>query len=127
MKKEINIGTAVVKILNTLIIRFFTLPWIIYKNALIDLSNTNNDESEESLLINEYPIYLWYLSIFSSIIALTYPLGLIVVILSGGGADAFLASFIPLYFSPLLLGLFRELLSITLKTIFYLKKISEKK
>ena len=122
MKKEINIGTAVVKILNTLIIRFFTLPWIIYKNALIDLSNTNNDESEESLLINEYPIYLWYLSIFSSIIALTYPLGLIVVILSGVRA-----SFIPLYFSPLLLGLFRELLSITLKTIFYLKKISEKK
>lgn len=123
MKKEINIGTAVVKILNTLIIRFFTLPWIIYKNALIDLSNTNNDESEESLLINEYPIYLWYLSIFSSIIALTYPLGLIVVIRFGGGAEAF----IPLYFSPLLLGLFRELLSITLKTIFYLKKISEKK
>ena len=126
MKKEINIGRAALKILNTLIIRFFTLPWIIYKNALIDLSNTNNDESEESLLINEYPIYLWYLSIFSSIIALTYPLGLIVVILSGGRAD-FLASFIPLYFSPLLLGFFRELLSITLKTIFYLKKISEKK
>ena len=125
MKKEINIGRAALKILNTLIIRFFTLPWIIYKNALIDLSNTNNDESEESLLINEYPIYLWYLSIFSSIIALTYPLGLIVVIRVGGSAP--LASFIPLYFSPLLLGLFRELISITLKTIFYLKKISEKK
>jgi hypothetical protein len=31
-----------------------------------------------------------------------------------------------LYFVPLILGLIKELLSVTLKNLFYLKKVSEK-
>jgi len=127
MKEEINIGKVLMNILNTLIVKFFTLPWRIYKNALISLSNVSNDDSEESILINEYPIYLWLLSIFNALIAISYPIGLIGgLIAMTSGFEAFIGIMVGTYFIPLYLGLIRELMSVTLKTIYYLKKISNK-
>ncbi len=126
--QKINFGNVILKILELLIIKLFTLPFKIYKNALVALSNANADDSEEKNLSGDFPLYIWIVSIFSAIIALTYPFGLLYALIIGynGGVGLFLMSLIAVYFSPLYLGLIKELLLITLKTLLYLKIISKK-
>ena len=49
-KSKINIGSVVLQVLKLLIVKPFTLPWKIYKNTLINLSNTDDKNSVESTL-----------------------------------------------------------------------------
>jgi hypothetical protein len=128
--KEIDFGKAVLKILELIIVKPFTLPFKIYKNALIALSNSNSDDSEESNLSKDFPLYIWLISIFNALIALAYPIGIILAIkgASGyfGGFGLFMGILLATYFSPLYIGLIREFLQISLKVLLYLKIISKK-
>jgi hypothetical protein len=126
--QKINLGNVILKILELLIIKLFTIPFKVYKNALVALSNANADDSEEKNLSADFPLYVWIVSIFNAVIALTYPIGLLIALYYGynEGAGRFFASIVMLYFSPLYLGFIKELLLITLKTLLYLKIISKK-
>lgn len=126
--QKINFGNVVLKILELLILKLFTLPIKIYKNALVALSNSDADDSEEKNLSGDFPLYVWIVSIFSAIIALTYPIGFIYALVMGyiSGFTVFIISLVSVYFSPLYLGLVKELILITLKTLLYLKIISKK-
>ena len=131
MDTKIDFGKVVLKILELLIVKIFLLPFTIWKNALVALSNTDSDTSEEKVLNSDFPLFVWFVSIFNAIIALSYPIGLIAAIFIGtksfmGGFMAFLGALAATYFLPLGLGLIRESLSITLKTVLYLKIISKK-
>jgi hypothetical protein len=115
--KDINFGKVLLTILDVLIIRFFTIPYKIYVNALLALSNSDSDDSEEKNLSGEFPIYVWFVSIYNAIIALVYPVGVIIAIIGGinspyGGFGVFFMTLIVTYFAPLSLGLLRELLQI---------------
>ena len=127
-KSKINIGSVVLQVLKLLIVKPFTLPWKIYKNTLINLSNTDDKNSVESTLSKDFPLYVYTIDYYEAIIALLYPLGFLVALIGGinEGFGAFLASIVVTYFSPLFIGLLKELLSITLKTLHYLKMISNK-
>lgn len=129
--KQIDFGKVILNILDLLIIRFFTIPLKVYASALRALSNTGNDDSEEKNLSGEFPIYVWFVSIYNALIVLTYPIGVVMAIIGGikspyGGFGVFIITLIITYFSPLVLGLTRELAQITLKTLLYLKIISKK-
>lgn len=125
-EKKINIGNVILRILEVLIAKIFMLPFQIYRNALIDLSNSKSDDSDEKNLSEDFPIYVWYVSIFSAIIALTYPIGIIIAILRLiGDPSVGIMFLVVLYFIPLFIGLFRELLLITLKSLLFLKIISK--
>ena len=129
--KEIDFGKVFLKTLQLIIVKPFTLPLKIYKNALISLSNANAEDSEESNLSNDFPLYVWLISIFNAIIFITYPLGIIAAIIGGikapfGGFSVFVSIIALTYFSPLYLGLIREFAQITLKILLYLKIISKK-
>lgn len=136
--QPIDFGRVVLRILDLLIVRIFTLPYKIYKNALISLSNADGDESEDKVLSFEFPLYTWYLNIFSAIIVLSYPIGVLIAIGSAmvtssydfgggsGGFGSFLVVVIFTYFMPLYLGLFKEFMQIPLKVLLYLKVISKK-
>lgn len=129
--KEIDFGKVVLKILELIIIKPLTLPYKIYKNALIALSNSKAEDSEESNLSNDFPLYIWLISIFNALIAIIYPIGFILAILGGinspyGGFGIFLGILAATYFSPLYLGLIREFAQISLKILLYLKIISKK-
>lgn len=134
--QQIDYGKVVLRILDLLIVRIFVLPYKIWKNALVSLSNSDQDTSEDTVLSSDFPLYTWYLNIFSAIIALSYPLGVLVAIGSavftssygfgGGGFAAFLGVIIFTYFTPLYLGLLKEFLQIPLKALLYLKVISNK-
>lgn len=135
-QQQIVFGKVVLRILDLLIIRFFVLPYKIYKNALVALSNANNEQSEETVLSSDFPLYTWYLNIFNAIIGLSYPLGILGAIgavvftssygFGGGGFGAFLGAVIITYFVPLWLGLLKEFLQIPLKVLLYLKITANK-
>lgn len=127
-KSKINIGSVVLQVLKLLIVKPFTLPWKIYKNTLINLSNTDDKNSVESTLSKDFPLYVYTIDYYDAIIALLYPLGFLVAVIAGidDGFGPFLGAIVVTYFSPLFIGLFKELLSITLKTLHYLKMISNK-
>lgn len=129
--KEIDFGKLILNILRLIIIKPVVLPFKIYKNALISLSNMDAADSEESNLSSDFPLYIWLISIFNAIICITYPLGLIAAIIGGikspfSGFSVFLSMIALTYFSPLYLGLIREFAQITLKILLYLKIISKK-
>ncbi|TVR81498.1 MAG: hypothetical protein EA412_02775 [Chitinophagaceae bacterium] len=127
--KNINVGNVILKVLDLLILKIFTLPYKIYVNALVSLSNTGSEDSEESNLSSDFPLYVWFVSVFNALIVISYPLGIIIAIvalINTKAIIAFVGTLIFVYFYPLILGLFRELLQITLKTLLYLKIISKK-
>ena len=67
---KINIGKALLQTLNLLILKQFTLPYKIYKNSLINLSNSESQDSAESTLSDDFPLYVWYVNIFDALIFL---------------------------------------------------------
>ena len=135
---KINIGTVIQNTLKVLIIIPLTLPLKIYTNTLKALSNIDNKDSVESTLSSDFPLYVWLISLFNAVIALIYPIGLILALYSAyemsgnrysDGSDVFMSFFSIIgitYFAPLNAGLIKELLSVTLKNLFYLKTISKK-
>lgn len=130
--KEIDYGKVVLNTLELIIIKPLTLPFKIYKNALMALSNTKTEDSEESNLSNDFPLYIWLISIFNALIFILYPIGLLLAIFGGikapyGGFGIFLGLVVATYFSPLYLALIREFAQILLKILLYLKIISKSK
>jgi len=133
---KINIGKALLQTLNLLILKQFTLPFKIYKNSLINLSNSESEDSAESTLSDDFPLYVWYVNIFDALIFWTYPIGIIVSVFYlfsgdeyGGydfGAAAAASVLLITYFTPLFLGLMKEIISIALRMLQYLKTISKK-
>ena len=128
---NIDIGKVVLETLKLIIVKPLTLPWKIYQNALVSLSNADSESSEESIMSSDFPLYVWVVSIFNALIFITYPLGLLAAIIDvmDGGYDAFrdfLFQIIIVYFLPLMFGLYRELLTVTLKIVYYLKRMSNK-
>ena len=125
---KINIGKALFQTLNLLILKQFTLPFKIYKNSLINLSNSESQDSAESTLSDDFPLYVWYVNIFDALIFWTYPIGIIVFIftLIDNNDDAALPVLFATYFMPLFFGLFKEIISIALRMLRYLKTISKK-
>jgi hypothetical protein len=129
--KNIDYGKVLLKVLELLIVKVFTLPFKIYQNALIHLSNTDAEDSEEKNLSGDFPLYVWFVSLFNVFIVLSYPIGFVIATYRGVNTyNDQLISFITIlvitYFYPLLLGLMRELWLITLKSLLYLKIISKK-
>lgn len=125
---KIDFKTAFINALKILIVKPFTLPYKIYLNTLKDLTNTSKDESLENTISSEFPLYVWLIGYYDSLIAFIYPVGFLISIIMADDTDGYsLITFLPaVYFAPLILGLLKELLSITLKKLFYLKRVSEK-
>src|SRR5690606_6469217 len=129
--KQIDFGKALLKVLELIIVKPFTLPWHVYKSALLNLSNANSEDSEEKVLSADFPLFTWFIRMFDALIAIIYPIGIIIALIAGlnkytGGFGSFLITLAITYFAPLGLGLIRELYQISLKMLLYLKIISNK-
>jgi len=135
---KIDLGQVIGRIITLLIFKPFTLPFRIYTNTLESLSNSDDKTSSESALDNEFPLYVWSVGLYDAIIALIYPLGAIAAVVTAYETlvyndfnfdeyvlQPFFGILISTYFLPLVFGLLKELLSITLKMLLYLKIISK--
>lgn len=123
----LNYGKIVLRVLELIILKPLILPLKIYKNTLVSLSSSDSDDSSEQVLASEFPLYVWFIDLFDAIIALCYPLGLIAALsMATSYSGAFITTCLVAYFLPLIYGFIKELLSITLKSIKYLKILSNK-
>ena len=59
--KQIDFGKALLKVLELIIVKPFTLPFQIYKSALLNLANSDSLESEEKVLSSEFPLFTWFI------------------------------------------------------------------
>ena len=128
---NLDFGKIIVRVLVLIIVKPFSLPVRIYMNTLQSLSNHDDEHSNESLLDAEFPLYVWVISLFDAIIALCYPIGFLIALYAGmnsyfNGFMTFVLILLATYFFPLLYGFVKELFSITLKTLSYLKMIANK-
>lgn len=129
--QSISMPKVLAKVLELIIIKPLILPFQIYKSSLIKLSNTASDDSDETNLGIDFPIYVWYISTLNAMIVLSWLVGLFVAIGAANKvyydvASTFLSILVATYFFPLIIGLIRELMQITLKILLYLKIISKK-
>ena len=53
---------------------------------MVSLSNSDNDSSEENVMSSDFPLYVWFVSIFNAMVFITYPLGLIAAIVAAMNA-----------------------------------------
>ncbi|ASV30809.1 hypothetical protein [Maribacter cobaltidurans] len=129
--KNIDFLKVLIRVLELIILKPLTIPLKIYRNALLNLSNSDSVDSEESNLSSDFPLYIWLISIFDALIAVVYPIGVIIAIIAAIQApfksfQIFIGILIVTYFYPLLVGLVREFAQISLKILLYLKIISLK-
>ncbi len=129
--KQIDFGKAPLKVLELFIVKPFTLPLKIYKNAPAHPSNADVANSEERVLSSDFPLYTWFISIFDAIIVIIYPVGFVLAIIVEtnsltGGFGSLLCVLVITYFAPLIYGLIRELFQISFKALLNLKIISKK-
>lgn len=81
--KQIDFGKALLKVLELIIVKPFTLPWHVYKSALLNLSNANSEDSEERVLSVDFPLFTWFMRMFDALIAITYPIGIMIALIAG--------------------------------------------
>lgn len=129
--KNIDFLKVLIRVLELIILKPLTIPLKIYRNALLNLSNSDSEDSEESNLSSDFPLYIWLISIFDALIAIVYPIGVIIAIIAAIQApfksfQIFIGILIVTYFYPLLVGFVREFAQISLKILLYLKIISSK-
>ena len=131
---KIDLGKVILQVLNLLIAKVFTLPWKIYKTSLMNLSDSSKS-GEDNSISDDFPIYLWIINSYDAVIVLVYPLGALAALVAfiqtaewdaGAALTSALGILIATYFYPLVLQLFKELLSITLRMLQYLKDIASK-
>ena len=131
---KIDLGKVILQVLNLLIAKVFTLPWKIYKTSLMNLSDSKKT-GEDNSISDDFPIYLWIINAYDAIIALIYPFGALGALVTfieaaewdaGAALTGALGVLIATYFAPLYAQLFKELLSISLRILQYLKDIASK-
>lgn len=124
----IDAGTVIVKVVEILILKVFTLPFHIYKSALIALSSSKSEDREEAQLSTDLPLLIWILSVFNAVIIVSWPLGIIGVLYLSIDFSLWplITGLLAVYFLPLLYSIVRESLLVSLKIVLYLKLISKR-
>jgi len=119
MKKFID---AIIKSLWVLFIQVFLMP-IKAVNSSINSILSSTESAEKS----EFVILLWIKNIFEAKIVLAWPIGvvtLIYLLLTQGLVFSLLSVLAWSYFSPVIIGLIKELLSLTIINVLKLEEIS---
>jgi len=131
---KIDLGKVILQVLNLLIAKVFTLPWKIYKTSLMNLSDSKKS-GEDNSISDDFPIYLWIINSYDAVIALIYPFGALAALVAfieaaeydaGVALTSALGVLIVTYFAPLYAQLIKELFSISLRILQYLKDIASK-
>lgn len=133
-----NFGPALIQAFILCIVRFFTIPWRIWKGALFRLAALRNmDDAEKNVdESTEFPVFNWFRMAWDGIIFLSWPVTFVIALLgmlgglfSGFGSYAlggFMATLIYTYFAVIALSLAKESLILILTIAANLEKINAK-
>lgn len=129
---------AIIQALIICILRFFTIPWSIWKGAAMRLaerrqaaSNPNDDNSK-----SEFPVFDWIRSAWDGLIFLSWFVGVIVavftlfgVMFSVGffsGIGSAIGVVLYFYFAVILMSFFKESLILLLSIAMNVEKLASK-
>ena len=133
-----KIGPAIVQALIVCIVRFFTIPWSIWKGAALRLADRREASSQpdDGSSKSEFPVFDWIRTAWDGLIFLSWFIGVVVAVLtlfgvmfsmgffSGiGSALGVLAYF---YFSVILMSFFKESLILILSIAMNVEKLANK-
>lgn len=133
-----KIGPAIVQALIVCIVRFFTIPWSIWKGTALRLADRREASSQpdDGSSKSEFPVFDWIRTAWDGLIFLSWFIGVVVAVLtlfgvmfsvgffSGiGSALGVLAYF---YFSVILMSFFKESLILILSIAMNVEKLANK-
>lgn len=114
------------------LVRVFTIPWTIWKGAVIRLAEEQKSKSTEGPTANtEFPMFEWFKSSFDGLIFLSWPLGILGSLYAGSeayrdGGWVFMLGLLWTYFGVIALSLFKEMLILMLSIALNVEKINHK-
>lgn len=133
-----KIGPAIVQALIVCILRFFTIPWSIWKGTALRLADRRaaSGQPDDGSSKSEFPVFDWIRSAWDGLIFLSWFIGAVVAVVtlfgvmfsvgffSGiGSALAVVAYF---YFSVILMSFFKESLILILSIAMNVEKLANK-
>ncbi|MGM1052596.1 MAG: hypothetical protein ACQEXO_09405 [Pseudomonadota bacterium] len=131
---------AVISALIVCVLRFFTIPWSIWKGATLRLADMRKRDEAEVLASSrsEFPVFDWLRTAWDGLIFLSWFIGALVGLMtfftvafsfSGsivGGFSAMIGVLITTYFAVIAMSLVKESLIIILSIALNIEKISSK-
>ncbi len=120
-----NYLDAVLKSLFIVTFKFFVMPLKVIKSAKKSILNSKKDEQSTNFVI-----LLWIKNIYDACIVLSYPIGIFMGMyycFSTGknSPNTLIALFSMIYFSPVFLGFWREIVAYFLVSVIKLEEISK--
>lgn len=135
---EGKLGPAVIQALILCVVRFFTIPWMIWKGAVFRLAALRlaTDEDKNTEQTSEFPVFNWFRTAWDGIIFLSWPVTLVIatIVLLGGlfsgyaeyVLGAFFLTLIYAYFAVILMSLAKESLILILSIALNVERINAK-
>lgn len=129
---------AIIQALIVCILRFFTIPWSIWKGAALRLAERRqaasdpNDESGKS----EFPVFDWIRSAWDGLIFLSWFVGVVVAVFTlfgvmftvgfFSGIGSAIGVLVYFYFAVILMSFFKESLILLLSIAMNVEKLASK-
>ncbi|TRW50175.1 hypothetical protein FM042_04900 [Aliidiomarina halalkaliphila] len=135
---EGKFGPAVIQALILCVVRFFTIPWLIWKGAVFRLAALRQatEEDKNTEQTSEFPVFNWFRTAWDGIIFLSWPVTAIIAtfaLLGGlinGYAEyafgAFIITVVYGYFAVILMSLAKESLILFLSIALNVERIHAK-
>lgn len=132
---------AVLSALIVCVVRFFTIPWSIWKGAALRLADMRKRDEAEILAANrsEFPVFDWMRAAWDGVIFLSWFIGIIASVMVFftvafgyygtlfGGLSSMVGTLITTYFSVIFMSLMKESMIIILSIALNVERLSRDK
>jgi len=123
------------------VVRFFTIPWSIWKGAVLRLADMRQQDEVQKLASSrsEFPVFDWLRAAWDGLIFLSWFVGAILSLVTfftvafsyfgnfGTGLAAMISTLITTYFSVIFMSLAKESLIVILSIALNVERISQDK
>lgn len=123
------------------VVRFFTIPWSIWKGAALRLADMRQQDETQKLVSSrsEFPVFDWLRAAWDGLIFLSWFVGALLSLMSffavafsyfgnfGTGLAAMISTLITTYFSVIFMSLAKESLIVILSIALNVERISQAK
>ena len=135
---EGKFAPALVQALILCVVRFFTIPWQIWKGALFRLAALRQMDDEDKTVADssEFPVFNWFRTAWDGVIFLSWPVAVIfaTLVMLGGlfsgfatyALGGFMLALVYAYFSVILLSLAKESLILLLTIALNVERLNAK-
>ncbi|RUO25480.1 hypothetical protein CWE09_01715 [Aliidiomarina minuta] len=134
-----QIGPAVIQALILCIVRFFTIPWRIWKGAAYRLATMREHAGSETdkSTTTEFPVFDWFRAAWDGVIFLSWFVGALIAVITllGGifnlglfsGIAAAIGVLVYSYFAVILMSFFKESLILLLSIALNVERLATAK